>query len=325
MHGHTWTIVLAAGEGSRLRSLTTTKSGVAVPKQFCSLSGGASLLEEALSRAEAVSAREHICIVVAEQHRRFWEYLLQTRDPANVIVQPENRGTANGILLPLLHILDRDPQARVLLLPSDHHVQDEDVLARSLRGAVNALDHTGDELVLLGIEPDELDPDLGYVVPEQVTKGLLRRVTRFVEKPDEYTARALIRQGALWNVFIMAARGQTLLGLFARANSAAVTALRRAVALDSRTGKRVETRAAYSKLEPVDFSRDIAQRYEPVLRVLAVPPCGWSDLGTPNRVRQALLKVPSQRAEDSRFQWSTCLNLAAQHALQNGGLAAASR
>jgi len=53
--GGTWAVVLAAGEGSRLRALTTTSSGIAVPKQFCSLRGGASLLEEALQRAAAVA------------------------------------------------------------------------------------------------------------------------------------------------------------------------------------------------------------------------------------------------------------------------------
>ena len=94
MNTNTWALVLAAGEGSRLRSLTTMRSGVAVPKQFCSLQGGPSLLQEALQRAEAVAPRARICTIVAEQHRRWWEGPLWSLPAQNVIVQPDNRGTA---------------------------------------------------------------------------------------------------------------------------------------------------------------------------------------------------------------------------------------
>src|SRR4030095_2964760 len=101
---HTWALVLAAGEGSRLRTLTTTHNGVAVPKQFCSLQGGPSLLQETLHRAEAIAPRKRVCTIVAAQHRRWFEGPLWSLPAQNVIVQPENRGTAIGLLLPILHI-----------------------------------------------------------------------------------------------------------------------------------------------------------------------------------------------------------------------------
>ena len=118
--GNTWALILAAGQGTRLSSLTTTKEGFAVPKQFCSLCGGASLLEETLSRAETVATRSHIVTVVAAEHRRWWEPTLWTLPGENIVVQPQNKGTATGLLLPLLHILRRDPNATVAVLPSDH-------------------------------------------------------------------------------------------------------------------------------------------------------------------------------------------------------------
>jgi mannose-1-phosphate guanylyltransferase len=101
--GNTWAIVLAAGDGSRLHSLTTTESGIAIPKQFCSLHGGQSLLREALQRAEAVASPANSCIVVAHHHKRWWDAELAGKPKSNVIVQPSNQGTANGILLPMLH------------------------------------------------------------------------------------------------------------------------------------------------------------------------------------------------------------------------------
>src|SRR3974390_3822598 len=116
-HQHTWALVLAAGDGARLRSLTTDASGTAIPKQFCSLHGGNSLLLDTLRRARGFAARNRIGAVVAEAHRRWWASDLCSLNRPNIIVQPANRGTANGILLPLLSILAQDPLAKIVFLP----------------------------------------------------------------------------------------------------------------------------------------------------------------------------------------------------------------
>ncbi len=107
--GETWAIVLAGGEGSRLHCLTTTTLGVAIPKQFCSLQGGRSLLHDALKRAEPVASPERICAAVSQRHRQWWGPGLSALPNANIIVQPRNCGTANGILLPLLYSPPWDP------------------------------------------------------------------------------------------------------------------------------------------------------------------------------------------------------------------------
>ena len=97
---HVWALVLAAGDGSRLRALTTKPCGTAVPKQFCSLHGGRSLVEDAVGRATGLVPSERICAIVAEQHRQWWSemHFLDRLPTGNVIVQPRNRGTAIGIL-----------------------------------------------------------------------------------------------------------------------------------------------------------------------------------------------------------------------------------
>jgi 2-C-methyl-D-erythritol 4-phosphate cytidylyltransferase len=91
--GNTWAIVLAGGEGSRLRSLTKTESGVAVPKQYCSLRGGDSLLFEALERARSVASPEHILTVVSQAHRCWWEPALSAMAQIGIVVQLRNCGT----------------------------------------------------------------------------------------------------------------------------------------------------------------------------------------------------------------------------------------
>ena len=256
-HFDAWAVVLAAGEGSRLHSLTRDEQGTAVPKQFCSLQGGPCLLQEALQRAASVAPLERICSVVAEQHRRWWAPLLSYLPEQNVISQPQNRGTAFGILLPLLRIVERDPDATMVLLPADHYLSDEKVMAGALRRAA-ALAHADRESIyLLGVEPDEPDTELGYILP--TSRGLdgAAGVQRFIEKPNATRARVLLDEGALWNVFIMAASVRTLLSLFDRRFATTIAAMRgfEGVALES----------IYQNLGTVDFSRDVLQGRESLL------------------------------------------------------------
>jgi mannose-1-phosphate guanylyltransferase len=311
----TWALVLAAGEGSRLRSLTTSVTGVTIPKQFCSLHEGPSLLHKALRRARAVTDNSHTCAVVAEQHRRFWEPQLASLPAANIVVQPENRGTAIGILLPLLHILMRDPAAQIVLLPSDHYVCEEGVLDASLRDGIEQLRWRFDEVLLLGIKLEGPDAELGYIVPGSTDGRGALLVQRFVEKPALSHSRELIRSGGLWNAFIVAALGQALLALFRRRIPEVVEAIRAAVQSDLRsTGEARAVAELYESLPIIDFSRDILSGQEEHLRVLPVPQCGWSDLGTPKRVAEAL-----KRAPQLEFVRGACaagmgyLSLAAQH------------
>jgi mannose-1-phosphate guanylyltransferase len=315
--GNTWAIVLAAGEGRRLHSLTTTESGIAIPKQFCSLRGGQSLLREALQRAEAVASPAHSCIVVAHQHRHWWDAELAAEPKSNVIVQPCNRGTANGILLPLLHIMARDPDARIVLLPSDHHVCDEPVLAAALQEAVRKLGARRDHVLLLGISPEEADPDLGYIVPGIIDGPMAWTVARFVEKPNAPLAQILIAAGALWNAFIVVAHAQALLQVFAQHFPRIVAQMRSVIEHNQCSGDAPDAVIdLYRGLPNIDFSHQVLQNTASVLRVFRVNPCGWSDLGTPQRVAKALRRLPrlDDVEDEGPHRRSGLLSLATQHA-----------
>jgi mannose-1-phosphate guanylyltransferase len=311
---HDWALVLAAGEGSRLRSLTTTDTGVAVPKQFCSLLGEASLLQEALRRGAVVARPDRICAIVASQHREWWAAPLAGLPAQNVIVQPENRGTAHGILLPLLQIATRDPEARIVILPADHHVRDEAVMAQALRESARLAAREPESVFLLGVEPDQPDPELGYVLPADSWGDGPSPVAHFVEKPSVAEAIALLERGALWNVFIMAATARALLGLFAARFAATAGEMLVAIDRDANSRNRgVALRRLYRHLPTRDFSRDVLEGREDRLQVLPVPNCGWTDLGTPKRVAETLRLLPRvPRQVDGPAP--TYLNLAIQHA-----------
>jgi mannose-1-phosphate guanylyltransferase len=319
-HGHNWALVLAAGEGTRLQSLTTTSSGLAIPKQFCSLASSSSLLEDALSRAHVVAPAERICTVVAEHHEQWWRKLLNGVAAENVIVQPRNRGTANGILLPLLHILHRDADASLLVLPSDHYVRHETVLAASLRQAMEQTRRPSDRIVMLGFAPEEADSELGYIVPAGSHGGMLGDVSEFIEKPSRATADALIKRGGVWNSFIFAANGQALLRAFEEHSPQLVADMRRIVASDGdEATRRRDLMMLYERLPAVDFSRDIVERCPSQLRVLGVPACGWSDLGTPRRVAMAVERnrLKQRTAARAVSNPRSFLDLASQSLLMN--------
>ncbi len=318
----TWVIVLAAGEGSRLHCLTRTSGGVAVPKQFCSLSGGLSLLQETLRRAAAIAQPDHVCAIVAEQHRHWWCDPLRSLDANNIIVQPSNRGTANGVLLPLLHILRRDPDARIVLLPSDHYVDDEAVLTAAMHDALDALDTRPRDIVMLGIKPDRFDGELGYIVPGIPDASGSCAVARFVEKPPAALAQSLMDSCALWNTFIVVACAQALLQLYVERFPQIVAEMKAVVAADAdRPDEPVEAHRLYRDLADIDFSRHIVEGVEARLRVLPVAACGWSDLGTPKRLAETLNRLPPRSTEHA--QRVGVLSLAARFAASDAIHAAA--
>jgi mannose-1-phosphate guanylyltransferase len=320
--GHDWALVLAAGQGSRLQSLTTTASGIAIPKQFCSMGGGESLLHAALGRAQRVVPAVRTCAVVAEEHRRWWQALPLNIPLQNIISQPMNRGTANGILLPLLRIVHRDPDATLIVLPSDHYVRNEEVLATSIQRALAELRRDNQHLILLGMTPDESDPELGYIVGEGLDLAAIRTVKQFVEKPDTAVARSLIAQGGVWNSFIFAASARSLLDAFQERCGDLVSEMQHVVSKVT-DAAHVDPRLVqlYERLPVLDFSRDILQRSPQFLRVLTVPQCGWSDLGTPRRVIETANRVVAhRRAPAERPHMMAFLDLAAsqvRHAAAN--------
>jgi mannose-1-phosphate guanylyltransferase len=327
---HTWALVLAAGEGSRLRALTTQPCGTPVPKQFCSLNGERSLLEDAMQRARSQVAPERVCAIVAQQHHRWWSAMepLTELPRRNLIVQPRNRGTAIGILYSLIHILSQDPDAHVLLLPSDHFVADESILQRALRQAIEHVEHDPAQPVLLGLQPEEPDSELGYIVPGAATAFGARTVTRFLEKPELTAAAQIVRAGGLWNTFIIAASARSLLNLFLP--RFAPTVMEMQVIVGSALQNKLVGAGwpaivdMYTRLPDLDFSRDVLEGRETTLSVVSVPPCGWSDLGTPHRVGETLRRLPGQPAATAHERMSGYINLAARHAHLERSLSGAS-
>lgn len=276
----TFALVLAGGSGTRMAQLTNSADGRALPKQYWSLYSGRSLLGDALARARALVPAARTFVVVASEHREHWQRELRDHPRVNILVQPANRGTAAGLAFGVLSILTRDPAATILVLPSDHFVADEDALRPALAAALTRA--ARGHLVLLGIEPEVPETQYGWILPESL--GRESAVRTFVEKPSLAQAEELHERGALWNSFLFAVQGRAWLQRVERRLPNLIAALHPPIARSDRAA----LESVYDTLPSHDFSREVLQGDERGLLVQRVPPCGWTDLGTPERVQQCL-------------------------------------
>jgi mannose-1-phosphate guanylyltransferase len=269
----------------RLRQLTRALHGEECPKQFAMIHGGRSLLQWTVARALRWSTPDRIVVVVAAEREQQARQQLAGVDGIDVVAQPRNRGTGPGILLPIARIRARDPEARVVVLPSDHYVRDDAPFERSIRLAVAASD---DQVALIGAVPDHAETQYGWIVAGRTLaarRGSL--VNHFCEKPAAALAERLLRQGALWNTFIMAGSVRHFWGLCEQHIPAAASLFEtyRAAVGTSNEGRALDE--IYSYMPVSDFSRDVLQKASG-LRVVPLDNCGWSDWGTPERVLDSL-------------------------------------
>lgn len=295
-----WSIVLAGGEGERIRPLIQRWLGRHKPKQYCAFVGTRSMFQHTLDRAGRLVAPERTVAVVARAHQREAWSQLGKRAPGTVILQPANRDTAAGIFLSLTHVRARDPEATVVIYPSDHFVHPEDRFVEAVRRAVWAAEWLADRLVLLGIVPDNLELDYGWIQPEQTLAWSaghrVRTVRTFLEKPGQAEAAKAMAAGALWNTMVMAARVETLwklgwrcfpemMPLFERLGKAIGTA-QEGIVLDS----------VYRMMPARNFSSDLLQCAADQVGVIELSGVLWSDWGKPERIADTLRRIGKQPA-----------------------------
>jgi mannose-1-phosphate guanylyltransferase len=273
-----WIVLLAGGEGTRLRGHRVAGELVDRPKQFCRFGAPRTLLATTLERALRMTCRSRVIVVVTDEHRAWWEPELTGISAGSVLAQSRNRGTGMAILSAVFHILQRDPSPTIVILPCDHGVADESPLRHALEVAVREARECR-HIVLLGVRPDHPETEYGWILPgEPASDSVSGSVRAFVEKPTASRAATLMEAGALWNTFMVAASGRVLLQSYRETLPELVSAYAQ------HPQSLVGLGTLYERLPPCDFSRDIMQGVRETLRVVPVAPCGWTDLGTPHRV-----------------------------------------
>ncbi|MCF7221302.1 mannose-1-phosphate guanylyltransferase/mannose-6-phosphate isomerase [Marilutibacter chinensis] len=269
-------VVLSGGSGTRLWPLSRHNQ----PKQFLSLLGDRSLFQETLLRASRLPDAQPPVTVCADDHRFMVGEQLHGIGLASggIILEPVARNTAPAIALAALHVVDRDSDAMMLVMPADHLIEDE----ASFRSAVERAWAPADEgwLVTFGITPDYAETGYGYIRRggELVTGAY--RVSRFVEKPDAATAERYVAEGSYaWNSGMFLFRASRYLEELGRHAPAILAAVQKAYAgkmsdLDFTRLPKDEFLASPS--DSIDYA--VMEKTE---RAAVVPvSCGWSDIGS---------------------------------------------
>ena len=297
--GTPWVVVLAGGSGERLRFVTTSATGESIPKQFCRLGGSSSMLGITLARARRLAAADRMLVLVRDEHRTWWQNELASIRPEQVLVQFRNRGTGLALLGALLHLHHRDPDACVVVLPSDHVVDDEDLMSRVALEAVDEARLNAEHVVVIGAHATVADTSLGWVIPDRASMGRTQQVAGFVEKPSSEEAAVCISRGALRNTLIMAGFVRTFLRMYALKMLAPAGTVD--MPDDALHSKIAGLAAIYAELPGMDLSRDILQQSSQWLRVLPLPECGWTDIGTVERLEEWWMSHPRSFAEVRQF------------------------
>jgi len=294
-------IILSGGNGTRLRDFVFRRRADYLPKQYLNFIGKRSMLEHTIQRVEKLIPAQRLLVVIAKEHLQFNEVRRQIawRPRECIVIQPENKDTGPGILLPLMHLYKRYPDAIVAVFPSDHFILEEDLFTQHVDRAFRIVESNGSRIVLLGVEPNEADPEYGYILPgagidnPDLDGG--RTVEMFVEKPSADAANKIIRKGALWNTLVFVVACKTLLQAVERARP---ELYRSFAPIQDAIGTPDEQRVierVYQKLPSLNFSKGVLEilsyKDRQNLGVLPVRGVNWKDWGTSDRLSKTLRQL----------------------------------
>lgn len=253
------------------------------------------MFEHTVDRAAQVASLEQTVVVAARHHRRELSKQLRARPIRKLIHQPNNRDTAAGIFLPLSYIRAHDPHAVVVIQPSDHFIYPERRFLETAQQSVASAEAMPDRLLLLGIQPDRLETEYGWIQRgaqlNESSINSVHAVSSFLEKPGISQADAALRAGGLWNTLILTARVNTLwtagemcfpdmMPLFEQLCSAWDTPDEAAVLED-----------LYRDMPKHNFSSHLLQQNPDCVAVMELTGVLWSDWGKPERIAETIRRI----------------------------------
>ncbi len=208
MNKNYYAILMAGGVGSRFWPVSTT----AFPKQFHDMLGsGDTLIQKTFSRLSKLIPVENILILTNERYNDLVLEQLPIVKPEQVLLEPAMRNTAPCILYASLKIQKQNPDAVMVVAPSDHWIEDETAFAANLQQCFDFCQKEN-ALMTLGIQPTFPNTGFGYIEFDKSDTNPIKKVNQFREKPDYETAKSFLERGNfLWNggIFIWSVKAIT--------------------------------------------------------------------------------------------------------------------
>lgn len=208
MNKNYYAILMAGGIGSRFWPVSTKE----LPKQFHDMLGaGETLIQKTFNRLSKLIPVENILILTNENYNSIVLEQLPMVKQEQVLLEPAMRNTAPCILYASLKIQKENPDAVMVVAPSDHWIEDENAFAENLQ---KCFDFCSNEnaLMTLGIQPTFPNTGFGYIEYDKTANDSIKKVSQFREKPDYETAKSFLKSGNfLWNggIFIWSVKSIT--------------------------------------------------------------------------------------------------------------------
>lgn len=282
-----YAVIMAGGVGSRFWPRSREKS----PKQLLEIVGKGTMIQNTVERITPMISPHQILIVTNKVQKGMIVKQLPQLRPENVIVEPFGRNTAPCIGLAALFIRKLDPEAVMVVLPSDHVMQDEEEFRRVL-GLAIWVAYESRKLVTVGVQPGRPETGYGYIQVVDDEDGSnpyadrgVYRVKTFAEKPNAATAQQFIQSGDfLWNSGMFVWRVDTILETIGKLLPEMADQLER---VDDAIGTEryqhvIET--AYGLIRGISIDYGVMEKARDVFVIKGN--FGWSDVGSWDEVKR---------------------------------------
>ncbi len=275
--GHRYAVIMAGGHGTRF----WPQSRRHLPKQFLTVCGRRSLLQDSVRRLKGVVRLDHTVVVAASEFARLIRRQLPALPSGNLLIEPVPRGTAPCLALAAEWIARRDPAGLMAVLPADHVIADIPRFRRAvLVGFKTAA--LQECLVTFGVTPTGPETGYGYIEVGPAFRRNAPRVSwvsSFREKPDQARARAFLKAGRyLWNSGMFVWRVDVLRDAFELHAPAIARAMRSMRAALGGGATAAAMRRAYCRLQAVSIDVAVMERAQHVAVVAG--DFGWADVGS---------------------------------------------
>ncbi|WP_027138446.1 mannose-1-phosphate guanylyltransferase [Gaetbulibacter saemankumensis] len=275
MNKNYYAILMAGGVGSRFWPVSTEE----FPKQFHDMLGtGDTLIQKTFQRLSHVIPKENIFILTNERYNDLVFEQLPELTERQVVLEPAMRNTAPCILYASLKIQKENPDAVMIVAPSDHWIEDEKTFSKNVQQAFNFCENNN-ALMTLGVQPTFPNTGYGYIEFDKTSTQDIKSVNQFREKPDYETAKSFIKQGNfLWNAGIFMWSVKSVVEAFQSNQPALYKLFESGISSYNTESEADFIKENYPKAENVSVDYAIMETSKNVFVIAAE--FDWNDLGT---------------------------------------------
>lgn len=267
-----YAVILAGGKGERF----WPKSRINKPKQLQKILSDKKLLEETIDRIEPLIHTDYVRIVTTEYLAGQIIKLIDKINIPNIISEPAGKNTAQAIALAASKIMAEDPEAVMVILSSDHRINDETAFRNNIQYAIDTAKKEN-EWVIFGIKPNYPETGYGYIeLGKDLDSDVLYEVETFKEKPDKKTAEYFFdTKRYLWNSGIFVAQVKTIWKSFEKYLPETFNAF---CEIMNKPNDYALLKKKYNNLEKISIDYAILEKLKRVLVVKAT--FDWDDMGS---------------------------------------------